>query len=178
MELECALGLVWDGDGEVVVPQVRGIRWRWDGIIGEFGRRARAVLPALFCLSIGVPGTGKVRVLWIGGFDLIFFLKDDLIQFEFSPRLIEAASTHAISNLILIALILHVYTPWWQTEAENSKLALGVQTRKLRHWVHVPCVCIEPSLLARKTHLKKHTYAGSQDRGTTGKNKPNKNASC
>jgi hypothetical protein len=28
VELDCALGLVWDGDGEVVVLEVRGIRWR------------------------------------------------------------------------------------------------------------------------------------------------------
>jgi hypothetical protein len=46
VELDCDLRLVWDGDGEVVVPGVRGIGRRWDGP-DEFGRRAATALPAL-----------------------------------------------------------------------------------------------------------------------------------
>jgi hypothetical protein len=47
VELSCTLGLVWDGDGDVVVPGLKGIEQRWDGI-GEFDRREGAALLALF----------------------------------------------------------------------------------------------------------------------------------
>lgn len=64
MELGCALRLVWDGDGEVVVPGVRGIRWRWDGH-GEFGQCAVAALPTLF-------GPQRRRKMGGGGPELSF----------------------------------------------------------------------------------------------------------
>jgi hypothetical protein len=47
VELGCTLGLVWDGDGDVVVPGLKGIEQRWDGI-GEFDRREGVALLALF----------------------------------------------------------------------------------------------------------------------------------
>jgi hypothetical protein len=128
MELGCALRLVWDGDGEVVVPGVRGIRWRWDGH-GEFGQCAVAALPTLFgpqrrrkmgggrpralfpCVAGLGPADEVRRQLLAAGisFSLCSCCSGGArqVRAEFGVRL---PPTHVTSNLILTVLILHKHT--------------------------------------------------------------------